>query len=455
VNPVTGKKELSLISENQEIALGQKTDAEIQAQYGVYNDPAMNSYLKRVGMVLAPQTHRPKLNYQFTILDSPVVNAFAVPGGYVYVTRGIMAMMNSEAELAAVLSHELGHINARHSIRRLNKLLLVQFGFAVGKAMSDTFAKLSGLAGIGAQLLFLKYSRDDERQADELGVQYSRNGGFNPTKMISFFSTLQKLGDHSGGRSLPGFLSTHPLTSERIQNVKGMIIPSDSQLTVKHDSYLRNIENIVYDDDPRQGYAEKNVFYHPQMRFSFSFSSDWKLQNTPTRVILTSKDGNAGIILQAEKSSENLRDYAKKKTSKIEGSQVRKEQSLTINQLSAFQQLYDITQLNKEDLRMRISFIRKGPFIFTFSALSTSRNFGKYDGVFTKTIGSFKKLTDKYHIDRKPLRIKLIRTSGRESLQKIFQKAGMKKDLWPEFAIMNAMELSRVPKRNQLIKIVK
>jgi predicted Zn-dependent protease len=219
VNPITGKRELSLISESQETSLGEETDKEIRLQYGIYDDPSLSEYIRGVGEKLVPHTHRPHLTYHFSVLDSPVVNAFAVPGGYVYVTRGILAMMNSEAELAAVLGHELGHINARHSVRRMSKLLLVQLGLSVGGALSETFAKISGVASLGIQLLFLKYSRDDEREADRLGVEYSRNAGFNPGEMVGFFASLQKLGDLSKGASLPGFLSTHPLNRERIQNV--------------------------------------------------------------------------------------------------------------------------------------------------------------------------------------------------------------------------------------------
>ena len=164
INPVTGKYELSLISEEQEIALGKETDAEIRLQYVIYDSPALNEYIKKVGMALAPHTHRPHLVYHFAVLDIPVANAFASPGGYIYVTRGLLAMMNSEAELAAVLAHELGHVNARHHVQRLSNLLLVEFSLTLGSALSDTFAEISGAASIGIQLLFLKYSRDDERE---------------------------------------------------------------------------------------------------------------------------------------------------------------------------------------------------------------------------------------------------------------------------------------------------
>ncbi len=160
INPVTGKRELSLISEQGEIALGENTDKQVRSQFGVYKDPVLTGYVERVGNKLVPFTHRPHLTYHFAVLDTPVINAFAAPGGYIYVTRGILAMMNSEAELAVVLGHELGHVNARHSVSKMSQLILVQLGLAVGSAVSEEFAKYSGLASIGVQLLFLKFSRD-------------------------------------------------------------------------------------------------------------------------------------------------------------------------------------------------------------------------------------------------------------------------------------------------------
>jgi predicted Zn-dependent protease len=455
INPVTGKYELSLISEQQEIALGKETDGEIRRQYGVYDAPVLNEYVKKIGMTLTPHTHRPHLTYNFAVLDTPVVNAFALPGGYIYVTRGILAMMNSEAELAAVLAHELGHVNARHGVQRLSKLLLVQAGLTVGSALSDTFAEISGVASIGIQLLFLKYSRDDEREADALGVEYSRKSGYNPGEMISFFSSLQKLGDLSGGQSLPGFLSTHPLTRERIQNVQASLRENDRQLTIKQAAYLKSIENIVFGDDPRQGYVEGNAFHHPNMRFSFSFPRDWKLQNEPSQVVLASKDRQAAVVLQAERSSENLKDYALGKASELEEAFFISEQSLTINGLSSFQQLYDLARPEKEALRIRITHIKKGSSIFSFYALSTTNDFPKYDFQFSTLVSSFKELRDRTHLRRQPNRLKLVQADGKQTLEQIFMRTGLKKDIWSKLAIMNGMKLDQIPKQNQLVKLVK
>lgn len=455
INPVTGKRELSFISEQEEIALGKQTDEDIKALYGIYSDPDLNAYVQRIGQSMAPLTHRPHLEYHFAVLDTPVVNAFAAPGGYIYVTRGILAMMNSEAELAVVLGHELGHVNARHSVTKLSQLMLAQLGLGVASAISETFAKLSGAASIGIQLLFLKFSRDDEREADTLGVEYSRKGGYDPGEMISFFGSLERLGDLSGGQSLPGFLSTHPLTSERIQKTEEMLMESDKQLKHEKPGYMAAVSGMVYGQDPRQGYVDKNAFYHPELRFVFSFPESWQVQNTPAQVTLATEDGRAGVILKAEKTSENLKDYAGKISSKIENAELIDERSFKINGLASYHQVFDVSQQEGENIRTRFSYLRKNGFIYTFLALSAQNEFSKYDAQFQDTVSSFRELDDARYINRKPLRIRLVKANGRQSHQAIFQKAGMAQDIWPIFAIMNGGELDSIPSSGQTVKIVR
>jgi predicted Zn-dependent protease len=455
INPVTGKRELSLISEQDEIALGQQTDGQIQSQFGIYDDASIESYVRTVGASLVSGTHRPNLPYKFAVLDSPVVNAFAVPGGYIYVTRGILALMNSEAELAAVLGHELGHVNARHSVRRMSEMQLAQLGLAVGSAVSEKFARLSGIAGIGMQLLFLKFSRSDEREADALGIAYSRSAGYDPGGIIPFFGALEKMGDLSGGQSLPGFLSTHPLTSERIQNAKNMMEPGDTSLAKRPETYLKNIDNMVFGEDPRQGFVESGVFYHPLMRFQFSVPSGWKLQNMATQVTLISQDGNGAMLFQAERSQENLRDFARRKAASFKDGQLQGERSISVNGLSGYEHSFTIPQAENQTLGLRQSFIRKGDMVYTFSALSAAQNFSQYANTFQGISRSFRQLTDQSKLNRLPKRVDLVQANGSRTLQDIFKRAGMPEKSWPNFAIMNGLDVKSVPPRGRWIKIVR
>ncbi len=454
VNPVTGQKELSLIPASQEKTLGEETDGEIRSQYGIVADKDLVAYIKGVGESIVPHTHRPELGYHFAVLDSPVINAFAVPGGYVYVTRGILALMSSEAELATVIGHELGHISARHSLRRLSQMILVQTGLALVSAVDKRLAEIAGLVGVGMQLLFLKYSRDDEYQADSLGVEYARKAGWSPQFMIDFFSALEKIGDLSGGRSLPGFLSTHPLTKDRIEKVKTMLTEEDRRLKVNRDDYLLKLQNLVYGDDPRQGFVEKGKFYHPQMKFVFSFPEDWAVQNTASQVRMASPDGRAALVLMVEKSAEDLRTYATQKAATIKGATLMGEDRIETGSLPSHHTFYLLEREEGETLYLRLGLIRLGEFIFSFFGLAPWRNYPPYDEKFKVSIRSLDQLKDPAYLNRQPLRLNLVRASGKERLSQIFERTGMPRDLWPKFAIMNGFELETMPPANYLVKTV-
>lgn len=455
VNPVTGRRELMLYSEGQEIDLGKQTDAEVAATYGVYDDEELAAYVGRMGLALAAKTQRPGLPYRFAVLDSPVVNAFAVPGGSVYVTRGILAMMSSEAELAAVLGHELGHVNARHSMRRLSQQQLAQIGLAVGSVISEDFAQYAGLAGAGLQVLFLKYSRDDENQADELGVSYARAGGYDPADMAVTFAALQRMGDLSGGSSLPGFLSTHPLTADRIAHVQTLLKPEDKGLVRGNEAYLRRVENIVYGEDPRQGYVEGGAFYHPVLRFQFSVPAGWKVENSAAQVLLLAADQNGGVILRGAKTADTAEAFAKKQAAGIadSGGRLLSESPRTINGLSGYEQSYSVAREGAAAVRMSLTCLKKGDWVFAFQAISPEASFERYAADIGRVVGSFRELTDRSKIDRAPKRLALVKANGRDSLQTIFKRAGMPEASWPQFAVGNGLEASAVPPAGKLVKI--
>ena len=233
VNPVSGKHELMLLSEAEEIQLGRQTDAQVASQYGIYKDGELTGYLNQMGKKMAKISHRPNLPYEFKILDTPVVNAFAVPGGYVYFTRGILANLNSEAELAGVMGHELGHITARHSAQQYSRSQLAQMALGGAMMFSETASILAPLAQMGVGLLFLSYSRDNEREADRLGVAYSSQAGYDATHMARFFETLERMQPEKDGSGLPEWFSTHPNPDDRIGAVQRDALKWQKQLGLK------------------------------------------------------------------------------------------------------------------------------------------------------------------------------------------------------------------------------
>ena len=284
VNPVTGKREFMLLSEADEIKLGQQSDPSIVQMYGVYDDEGLHTYLDEMGQKMVQKSHRANLKFEFKLMDSPVINAFAVPGGYVYITRGIMAYLNSEAELAGVVGHEIGHVTARHSAKQYSNAQVAQLGLGLGAVLAPEFADFVGLAAQGVGLLFLKFSRDHERQSDDLGVEYATKVGYDAREMSNFFHTLDQMRGTGEGSGLPDWFSTHPNPADRVVDVRKQAEEwrkkvDTADLKINRNEYLNRINGLVYGENPRQGYVENNVFYHPELKFQFPVLAGWKLIN--------------------------------------------------------------------------------------------------------------------------------------------------------------------------------
>jgi predicted Zn-dependent protease len=216
-NPVTGKSELALVSEAQEIEMGKQGAAEVAQTIGLYPDPAVQAYVSRLGLTLAARTQRPNLPWQYQVVDDPAVNAFALPGGFIFVTRGLLTSITNEAELASVLGHESGHVAARHSVQQISRTEVAQFGLGLGSILSPDVAKYGDVAGAGLSVLFLKFSRDDETQADQLGFGYALADGYDVRQMVDVFKMLDSEEKLGGGGRLPEWQSTHPDPGNRIK----------------------------------------------------------------------------------------------------------------------------------------------------------------------------------------------------------------------------------------------
>lgn len=294
VNPATGKRQINLVSTGRELQMGAEADPAVIAEFGLYGDPAVQSYVDSVGQKLARVSHLPNLKWKFRVLDSPVVNAFAIPGGYIYITRGIMAYVNSESQLAGILGHEIAHVTARHSAQQMTQQQIAGIGLLAGAVFVDAFRPYSGIAQQGLGILFLKYSRDHETQADELGIQYAVRAGYDPRTVPATYATLKRISERTGS-TLPSFLSTHPDPGDRevrtTQLSHAAVGGAPRGLVVGDAAYRRRIEGIVYGDDPRQGYFETNRFYHPEMGFQLIFPDGWKTENQPSAVVAQGSSG--------------------------------------------------------------------------------------------------------------------------------------------------------------------
>lgn len=298
-NPVTGKRQLSLVSKEQEIALGKQGAEQVLQTIGRYPDEKLQAYVSRVGLELARRSERPDLPWSYVVLDDPTVNAFALPGGPVFVTRGILTHLNSEAELASVLGHETGHITARHSAQQISKAELAQVGLGIGMIVSPELQRAGQLAGAGLQLLFLKFGRDAERQADALGFAYMTKLGYDPRQMATVFETLEREGKQQGGGRLPDWLSTHPNPGDRaeVARQRAAQVAASAGHKVERDAYLARVDGLVFGENPRQGFFRGNAFFHPDLRFRLDLPEGWQKQNAPAAVVAVSPQKDAALQL--------------------------------------------------------------------------------------------------------------------------------------------------------------
>ncbi|MCF8495147.1 MAG: M48 family metalloprotease [Alphaproteobacteria bacterium] len=303
VNPATGKSQFAaLMPPQQESSVGAQEHEKILAEFKEYNAPALQAYVREVGRRVTQDTERPDVQYKFFVLDSPVVNAFALPGGYIYVSRGLLALANSEAELAAVLAHETGHITARHTAERYSTGMLTSLGAAVISAAVDSSGVTRAL-DLGNNLYLSSYSRGQENEADSLGLRYMTRGGYDAQAMPSFLASMQAasaMENQTSGRAEGlSYFSTHPPTGDRVAKTTGETGQYSKNGVENRDAYLRAIDGMIYGDSPSQGFVRGQRFVHPEMGFMFEVPPGFTLVNQSAQVVATSPAG-AAIIFDME-----------------------------------------------------------------------------------------------------------------------------------------------------------
>jgi len=416
-NPVTGKSELSLVSESQEIQMGQQAAQEVAQTIGLYNNAKVQSYVADLGKRMAAQSERPNLPWEFHVVDDASVNAFALPGGFIYVTRGLMTSINDEAELATVIGHEIGHVTNRHSVQQISKAQLAQLGLGIGSILSSDIARFGQLASAGLSILFLKYGRDAENQADQAGFRYALNQNYDVREMTKVFATLDRISQTSGGGKLPEWLSTHPNPENRIEHIEKMLdtLHWDPSKSIENrQQYLQYVQGMPYGEDPRQGYFEGTHFYHPQMKFQLTFPEGWQVQNTPQAVVSLSPNQDAMVQLGlAGKASPQ---QAAQQFLSQQGVQAGHSSTSSINGLPAASSYFQ-AQTEQGTIQGIVSFISYGGATFGLMGYTPAGKLGTYDQVFQSTIRSFNELRDPSKLNVSPARVELVKLSSPMTLE--------------------------------------
>lgn len=407
VNPATGKRQLNIFSEAQEIEIGKNADPQIVAQFGLYPDEDLQRYVDDLGQSLAAQSERPDLPWTFRVVDDPLVNAFALPGGYIYITRGILAHMGSEAELAGVLGHEIGHITARHGVNQMTKQQFAQIGLVAGViAAPDLARQFGGLAQNVAGLMFLKFGRDDERQADALGFRYMSRVDEPPGALADVFRTLGRVSRARGGGDLPDWMSTHPAPEDREERIRAMletVPPRLANASPHRERYLDLLDDVVYGDNPRQGFFRGSTFYHPELAFELTFPDGWQTQNQRQAVVAVHPDKKAILVLTL--TGETDARTASRKF--FEQSGVESYGRWSPGRGFAAEQFRYIQQ-EQERLRGGVAFKEYGGRVYRMLAYAGPDDWSRHDRSAEQAVASFRELRDRRLLDVQPRRLEII-----------------------------------------------
>jgi predicted Zn-dependent protease len=452
-NPATGKQQIMLVSEQQEISLGQQEDQKVVQAMGLYEDPALQQYVEDLGQELAKVSERPNLPWSFKVVDDPVVNAFALPGGYIYITRGILAHMGSEAQLVSVLGHEIGHVTARHSANQISKSQLASIGLGLGMAVAPEIAAAGDLLMAGTGLLFLKFSRDDERQADDLGLRYAERTNYDVREATAMHETLERVSSQSEGGPIPGWASTHPEPENRIDRIESRIAligqdPAGTQ--VGKDRFLRAIDGISFGEDPREGFFDGDRYLHPEMAFRFDIPADWLGVNQKQSAGAISPQRDAAIVLTLSKQRDAMQ--ASREFVRSTGVTADNPQRGEFNGLPALWMGFQ-GRSGQTPVSGRIAFIEHGGRLYEFLGYTASSRWSGYSRAIDRALSSFAPVTDPRVLGVQPARLDIVELSRDMTLSEFDRLYPSSIDL-EKLAILNQVGPDAQLTRGDLVKRV-
>jgi predicted Zn-dependent protease len=453
-NPVTGQNDFVMMSESQEIAVGRQADEQVKKQYQVFESKALQDYVNRVGQRLAKQSHRPGLHYRFTVLDSAEINAFALPGGYVYITRGIMAYLNSEAELAAVVGHEIGHVTARHGVRQQSAAQAANIGLTIASIFVPQINTNLGqnLANLMGGALLSGYGREQELEADRLGAQYLARADYDPQAIISVLRVLKnqelkdiELAKQEGRepRRYSGLFATHPDNDTRLKEVVG---EADKLAPTKpfegRSEYLAATDGLVFNDNTEQGVVRNNRFYHGELGIALQLPETWQVHNLPDALVAVSPGGEAMLQM---KMDQNPRGTPVEYARRMVGSSAN-VQRIDLDGLSA-------ATFELPNVMGGVIYHNKYAYILQAQAKASGGLNAHRNDIFN-TVRSFHALTAEERKLVRPLSIRIITARQGDTYARLAHNSPLGKSAESYLRLINAQYPDGEPQAGQRIKIV-
>ena len=457
VNPVTGERDFVLMSEDAELEMGRNYNSQILQSQSVYDDTKIQNYVQSIGESLAKTSHRSNLIYRFTVLDSPEVNAFALPGGYIFINRGLMAYLSTEEELAAVLGHEIGHVTARHSVRQISQAQLLNI---VSYAVASKAGSAAGdLTNIASGALIAGYGRDMELQADSLGAEYMVKQGYSASGMINTIAALKEHEMYSKEvskrrgivqQTYHGIFASHPSNDNRLKEIiKDADNLKQNTNSFNSQDYLEILEGMTYGDSEVAGVRRKDGFYHKDLDIRLISPKNWEIINTPSSLFFIAKDGEAS--LQVSVSDQVRRETPKEYLERLVSGELYQSKTLLLGGHQAFSAL-----LEESSGRARVAIVFKDKSIFTFYG-TTEQNgvdINRFDSQFLAIIESFRGLNFSESKLAKSLRLKSYRVKKGDSYRLLAEKSPIPFDPEQRLRLLNGDYPTGNLKVGALIKIV-
>jgi len=467
-NPVSGDADFVLLSEGQEMEIGRKEHASILKRYGRYGDAELQAYVKEVGQRLAARSHRSHLEYSFTLLDSADVNAFALPGGYIYITRGLLAYLNTEAELAAVLGHELGHVTARHSVRQYSAAMAADLGYTLGSLFVPELRQRAAqdLFNVIGSALLSGYGREHELEADRLGAEYLARTGYDPKAMIGVIRVLKnqeqfeiQLAREEGRepRVYHGLFATHPDNDTRLQEVVGAAERLAGATVTRDDSrepFVRRLAGLPFGPGVREGVVRENRFYHAALDFTITLPAGWRVDNQPDRLLAIAPEQRAGLVLTVAQV-EGSPTAASFLRSHFNVDRLQEERRLTARGFDG----YTGTAILRTDLGARNSrvaaFLRGGQALVVAGITEAESGLERFDAPFLQALESVRTLDAAERALAEPLRLDLRRVGSRTTFTELAEPSPLPHHAEEQLRLLNDYYPEGEPLPGSLLKIVR
>ncbi|MBW2241030.1 MAG: M48 family metalloprotease [Deltaproteobacteria bacterium] len=464
INPVTGERQVIFMSPERETELGRQEAAKVAEQIGLVEMPGLTSYVSALGDRLARHSPRKDVEYHFAIADMVEPNAFALPGGWIYVSRGLLAITGSEAELAGVIGHEIGHVAARHSASResrqigvglLTLLGAVAAGVAGGAGAAESVAQLGQVAGAG---LIATYGRDQERQADQVGQEIAARAGYDPGGIADFLATLDRdsVLRAEGKRRQGSFFDSHPVTDERVRDTTARareLVPANAVPIARDQAaFLARLEGLLVGADPSQGIFHGEVFLHPNFGFSLRFPAGWRTQNGRTAVVAVAPNKDRAVTLEGGPAVSDPGDAARAFAQKA-GVVLENGRRTKIGGLPAYRAVASMQGQNGSQ-RLHLTWIAHRKATFRITGIAGPRASDAELGELARVGASFRPLSPAERNGIKERRLHIVGALGGETLRELGERTG---NTWSvaETAVANGLLEDARLAPGQRLKIVR